>query len=154
MRGFSTSRTAAITFLPPLFGYRSSPCCVLLSTAKGFQVMAVLHHSLCVCVCVCMCVWRYVNVSLMSSALWQPLPLLWSPPAQVHVSCRHHEPLQRRICVCVCVSTPEVTRRNYPSLPVLQQTATCAVIGSNNTAYKSGRKNDVFSSPDWSWITE
>jgi hypothetical protein len=39
------------------------------------------------------------------------------------------------VCVCVCVSTPEVTRRNYPSLPVLQQTATCAVIGSNNTQH-------------------
>jgi len=33
----------------------------------------------------------------------------------------------------VSVSTQEVTRRNYQSLPVLQQTATGAVKGSNNT---------------------
>ena len=31
------------------------------------------------------------------------------------------------------VSTPEVTSRSYPSLPALQQMATCAVIGSHIT---------------------
>jgi hypothetical protein len=114
MRGFSTSRNAAVKLLPPVCGYS-----LLQSTVKRFLVMAVLRHSL----------WasrRHVNVSLLSNDSSLSLPLLWSPLAQVHVSWATTEEN-------VLVPIPEVTRLKYLSLPVLQQTATCAVIGSHIT---------------------
>jgi len=128
MRGFSTSRTAAVTFLLLLCGYRSSPCCVL---AKGFLVMAVLHHSLCVCVCVCVCVCEGTSMCRLcpapcgSPCLCHEVRLpRYTDPADVTSHYRREG---------APVSTPEVTRRNYPSRSALQQTATGAVRGSNNT---------------------
>jgi hypothetical protein len=87
--------------------------------------MTVLHHSLCVCVCVKTrrCV-EYVQrlVAVPVSALKSACP----GTRVVQISCHYR-------AECVRVSTPEVTSRSYPSLPALQQMATCAVIGSHIT---------------------
>jgi len=83
----------------------------------------------CVCVCVCVCegtsMCRLCPAPCGSPCLCFEVRLpRYTCPADITSHYREE---------FACVSTLEVARRNYPSRPVLQQTATGAVIGSNNT---------------------
>ena len=83
------------------------------------------------CVCVCVCVKARQCIASVQRLVAAPASALKSACSGTRVLPTSRATHYRG--ECACVSTPEVTRRNYPLRPVLQQTATGAVISSNNT---------------------